>query len=134
MELQGENTMCYLRGIHEVKLGGRATAALIKRNGQGVGSLAAVTPFNFSRRGFVAEHLKRAGQDRPLRHKKSVGDPPEKARSACLGGVMPHGAPFPAPKGKRWVFTPYFTHWRSKKRVYRKDGGMFAFLVNERAA
>jgi len=35
----------------------------------------------------------------------------------------------PAPRGYRWVFTPYFIHWRSKKRVYRKNGGMFCFLV-----
>lgn len=47
---------------------------------------------------------------------------------------MPHMAPFKAPRGKRWVFTPYFIHWRSKQKVYRKDGGVFAFLVNDRAA
>ena len=35
----------------------------------------------------------------------------------------------PAPRGYKWVFCPYFIHWRSKKRVYRKDGGMFCFLV-----
>lgn len=35
----------------------------------------------------------------------------------------------PAPKGWKWVYTPYFIHYRSKKRVFRKDGGMFCFLV-----
>lgn len=38
--------------------------------------------------------------------------------------------PFPPPPGKKWVFCRYFIHWRSKKPVYRKNGGVFAFLVN----
>jgi hypothetical protein len=53
---------------------------------------------------------------------------------SALEKVMTNIIPFPpvhkpAPRGFRWVFTPYFIHWRSKKRVYRKNGGMFAFLV-----
>lgn len=40
--------------------------------------------------------------------------------------------PFPAPPGFHWVCVPYFIHWRSKKRVYRKDGGYFRFLVRDR--
>ena len=34
-----------------------------------------------------------------------------------------------APAGCRWIFCKFFTHWRSKKKVYRKDGGYFCFLV-----
>jgi hypothetical protein len=34
-----------------------------------------------------------------------------------------------APAGFRWVFAKCFKHWRSGKLVYRKDGGMFRFLV-----
>lgn len=35
----------------------------------------------------------------------------------------------PAPRGYKRVFCKYFIHWRSKKPVYRKDGGYFCFLV-----
>jgi hypothetical protein len=35
----------------------------------------------------------------------------------------------PAPPGYRWIFRPYFRHWRSRKLVYRHDGKMFSFLV-----
>ena len=34
-----------------------------------------------------------------------------------------------APNGWRWVYTRSFVHWRSKRRVYRKNGGFFRFLV-----
>jgi hypothetical protein len=37
--------------------------------------------------------------------------------------------PRPAPRGYRWVFCKSFIHWRSKKPVFRKNGGMFCFLV-----
>lgn len=37
--------------------------------------------------------------------------------------------PFCAPAGYRWIFRRHFRHWRSGKLVYRKDGGVFAFLV-----
>jgi hypothetical protein len=37
--------------------------------------------------------------------------------------------PFKAPPGYRWIYTPYFRHWRTGRRVYRKNGGMFRFLV-----
>lgn len=40
--------------------------------------------------------------------------------------------PFEPPPGKKWVFTPYFIHWRSKQKVYRKNGGFFCFLVRTR--
>jgi hypothetical protein len=33
----------------------------------------------------------------------------------------------PGSPGDGWVYTPYFVHWRSRKRVYRKNGGMFRF-------
>jgi len=35
------------------------------------------------------------------------------------------------PAGHRWVFTPYFWHWRAKKYLYAKDYGRKAwrFLV-----
>lgn len=33
------------------------------------------------------------------------------------------------PPGFRWVYTKEFTHWRSKKKVRRKNGGYFCFLV-----
>lgn len=35
----------------------------------------------------------------------------------------------PAPRGFRWVFCRFYIHWRTKKPVYRKNGGMFCFLV-----
>ena len=31
--------------------------------------------------------------------------------------------PYPAPPGFRWVFTPYFWHWRAKRYLYAKDYG-----------
>ena len=31
--------------------------------------------------------------------------------------------------GGRWVFCKSFVHWRSKKRVYRKNGGYFRFWI-----
>lgn len=34
-----------------------------------------------------------------------------------------------APPGFCWVYCKYFHHWRTKKPVYRKDGGYFRFLV-----
>lgn len=36
----------------------------------------------------------------------------------------------PAPPGKRWIYVRCFRHWRSKKLVYRLNGGYFRFLVN----
>jgi hypothetical protein len=38
--------------------------------------------------------------------------------------------PFPAPKGKKWIFTKCFKHWRSGKLVYPKTAECFCFLVN----
>ncbi len=43
-----------------------------------------------------------------------------------------HKPPFTAPAGRRWVFCMYFVHYRTKQRVYRKDGRPFCFLVWER--
>jgi len=44
--------------------------------------------------------------------------------------ATPTIVPFkPAPRGYRWVFCRYFIHYRTKKPVYRKDGGVFCFLV-----
>ncbi|WP_437292864.1 hypothetical protein [Sorangium sp. So ce426] len=39
--------------------------------------------------------------------------------------------PFPARPGFRWVFTPYFRHWRSGKILWAKNYGREAwcFLV-----
>ena len=37
--------------------------------------------------------------------------------------------PFPAPPGYKWIFRPYFRHWRSGKLVYPKKGRYFRFLV-----
>lgn len=39
---------------------------------------------------------------------------------------MKNGVP---PPGFRWVICRYFRHWRSGKNVYRKNGGVFRFLV-----
>ena len=33
------------------------------------------------------------------------------------------------PAGFRWVYCRYFVHYRTGKRVYRKNGGCFTFLV-----
>ncbi len=41
-------------------------------------------------------------------------------------------APFTAPKGFRWVFCPYFVHYRTGKKVYPKKSKYFAFLVRKR--
>lgn len=40
--------------------------------------------------------------------------------------------PFPAPPGKRWVFRPWYRHWRSGKIIRACDYGRkaWAFLVN----
>ncbi len=35
----------------------------------------------------------------------------------------------PAPPGYRWVFCTSFVHYITKKRVFRKDGKRFHFLV-----
>lgn len=35
----------------------------------------------------------------------------------------------PPPKGFRRVFVKEVTHWRSKKKMVRKNGGWFSFLV-----
>ncbi len=35
----------------------------------------------------------------------------------------------PPPRGFRWVFCLSYVHWRSKRRVYRKNGGYFRFLI-----
>lgn len=40
--------------------------------------------------------------------------------------------PFPAPAGYVWIFRPYFTHYITGEKVYRKDGGMFRFLVKKK--
>jgi hypothetical protein len=37
--------------------------------------------------------------------------------------------PVAAPPGYRWIFCVSYVHWRSKKRVFRKNGGYFRFLV-----
>ena len=49
----------------------------------------------------------------------------------CMtNNVVPiHSGPRPAPRGFRWVYFKSFIHWRSKKRVFRKNGGMFCILV-----
>ena len=36
-----------------------------------------------------------------------------------------------APAGYQWVYCKSFKHWRTKKDVYRKDGGFFRFLVRQ---
>ena len=36
-------------------------------------------------------------------------------------------APFPAPNGFKWVFTPRFWHARAKKYLYAKDYGRKAW-------
>lgn len=33
------------------------------------------------------------------------------------------------PPGYRWIFCKSFKHWRTKKDVFRKNGGFFRFLV-----
>jgi hypothetical protein len=45
-------------------------------------------------------------------------------------------APFPAPAGFRWVFTPYFWHWRAKRFLYARDYNRRAwcFLVRLKVA
>jgi len=35
--------------------------------------------------------------------------------------------PFPAPAGRRWVFTPYFWHARAKRYLYASDYGRKAW-------
>ncbi len=40
--------------------------------------------------------------------------------------------PFPAPPGYRWIFRPWFRHWRTGKKVYPKRAKVFAFLVRTR--
>lgn len=37
-----------------------------------------------------------------------------------------------APKGYRWVFCKSIKHWRTGKRVFRKNGGCFSFLVKDK--
>jgi hypothetical protein len=39
--------------------------------------------------------------------------------------------PFPAPPGRRWVFAPWFVHYRTGKRVYPKTAKCFCFLVRK---
>lgn len=34
-----------------------------------------------------------------------------------------------APPGYRWIFCERFKHWRTGQYVYRKNGGVFCFLV-----
>jgi hypothetical protein len=41
-------------------------------------------------------------------------------------------APFPAPPGYKWVFTPYFVHYRTGKKVYPKKAKAFRFLVRKK--
>ena len=36
-------------------------------------------------------------------------------------------APFTAPPGYQWVFTPRFWHWRAKRYLYAKDYGRQAW-------
>jgi len=31
----------------------------------------------------------------------------------------------------RWVFCPYFIHWRTKRKVYPKRSKFFRFLVRK---
>ena len=35
----------------------------------------------------------------------------------------------PAPAGYRWVFVPYYVHYRTGKRVYPRKAKCFKFLV-----
>jgi hypothetical protein len=39
----------------------------------------------------------------------------------------------PAPPGYRWVFVPYFRHWRSGKLLYAADYGYEAWCFLVRA-
>jgi hypothetical protein len=39
--------------------------------------------------------------------------------------------PFPAPPGYRWVFTPYYRHYRTGQLVYPKKARFFCFLVKD---
>lgn len=43
-------------------------------------------------------------------------------------------APFPAPPGKKWIFTPHFRHYLSGEILYAADYGREAwcFLVWEK--
>lgn len=36
-----------------------------------------------------------------------------------------------APRGKKWVYVPYFTHWKTGKRVYPRNAKVFRFLVKK---
>lgn len=60
-----------------------------------------------------------------------------RVKSLCRTPVVKGGLamkplyPFPAPPGYRWVFTPYFRHYRTGQLVYRKDGKCFCFLVKD---
>ncbi|MEI9954499.1 MAG: hypothetical protein WDO74_37415 [Pseudomonadota bacterium] len=39
----------------------------------------------------------------------------------------------PAPPGFRWIFTPFFRHWRSGKLLYAVDYGLEAWCFLVRA-
>jgi len=39
----------------------------------------------------------------------------------------------PAPPGYRWIFVPYFRHWRSKKLLFAADYGREAWCFLVRA-
>lgn len=63
----------------------------------------------------------------------------DRARRSSSGQLGPlaqeasmQGKHDPAPPGYRWVYCLSFVHWRSGKRVFRKDGGYFRFLARKR--